>query len=109
VVELDDEYLTLAEIKEALEKEQKVKTELLSEQKLALEHAQKFSKLKPKDAKKLVKELKAMEKVSEQMAVKIADLLPTHNDDLQALFAKERTSLAKEDMEQIMEIVRKYS
>lgn len=105
---MNGEYLTLAEIKEQLEKEQKERGELLSEQKLALEHAKKFTKLKAKDARKLVEELKKLEKVSELAAVKITDVLPTHNDDLQALFSKERSTLTGEEMEKILEIVRKY-
>jgi DNA-directed RNA polymerase subunit F len=105
---MEEKYLTLSEIKEQLEKEQKEREELLAEQKLALEHAKKFSKLSPSKAAKLVKQLTALEKVSEPLAVKIADLMPTHNDDLQALFAKERTSLTKEELDQILDIVRKF-
>jgi DNA-directed RNA polymerase subunit F len=105
---MDEEYLTLAEIKEHLEKEQKERGELLSEQKIALEHALKFSQLTAKKSRKLAKDLEKVENVSEIMAVKITDLMPTHIDDIQALFAKERLALSKEEMEKILEIVRKY-
>lgn len=105
---MEEKYLTLSEIKEELEKEQKEREELLPEQKLALEHAKKFSKLTPAKAAKLVKQLMANEKVNESLAVKIADLMPDHNDDLQALFAKERTSLTKEEMDQILDTVKKF-
>jgi len=104
----EDEYLTLAEVKEELKKEQKEREELLSEQKLTLEHAKKFSKLTAKNARKLVNELKKLENMTEINAIKIADLMPDHQDDLQALFSKERVALSKEDMEKILEIVRKY-
>ncbi len=105
---MDEKYLTLAEIREELENEQKQRDELLAEQKLALEHAKKFSKLSEANAAKLVKKLMENEKVNEPLAVKIVDLMPSHNDDLQALFAKERTSLTKEEMDQILETVRKF-
>lgn len=105
---MEEKYLTLSEIKAELESEQKEREELLAEQKLALEHAKKFSRLSPANAAKLVKKLMANEKVNESLAVKIADLMPNHNDDLQALFAKERTSLTKEEMDQILDVVRKF-
>ena len=105
---MTEKYLTLSELKEHLEKEQKEREELLNEQKLALEHAKKFSKLKVKDARKLVEELETMKNITDIMAIKITDILPTHIDDMQALFAKERTILTNEEMEKVLEIVRKY-
>ncbi len=41
-------------------------------------------------------------------AVKIVDLMPTHMDDVRAIFAKERFALSKEDAEKVLEIVGKY-
>ncbi len=105
---MEEEYLTLAEIKEQLEKEQKERGELLSEQKLTLEHAKKFSKLSAKKAKNLAKELSKLDNITILNAVKIADLMPTHPDDLQAMFAKERVTITKEELEKVLEIVRKY-
>jgi len=41
-------------------------------------------------------------------AVKVADLLPTHADDVRAIFAKERFALSKEDMDRVLEIVTQF-
>src|SRR5437667_169023 len=41
-------------------------------------------------------------------AMKIVDLLPTHLDDVRAIFAKERFALSKEDADKVLEIVGKY-
>jgi len=46
--------------------------------------------------------------MSEVNAMKIADLIPTHADDVRAIFAKERFALSKEDMDHVLEIVREY-
>jgi len=55
-----------------------------------------------------VKELMEVPMMSPFNAVKIADLMPTHMDDVRAIFAKERFALSKEDAEKVLEIVGKY-
>ena len=48
-----------------------------------------------------------MERVSESIAFKIAELLPQHPDDVRAIFAKERFNLEEKEINQIIEIVKK--
>jgi DNA-directed RNA polymerase subunit F len=50
-------------------------------------------------------ELKFLEEIH---AVKIADLLPNTDDDVKAIFAKERTALGANEIKKILEIVSKY-
>ena len=57
---------------------------------------------------KLAKELMEVPLMSRANAVKIADLLAGHPDDVRAVFAKERFSLSKEDVDRVVEIVGKY-
>ena len=64
--------------------------------------------LADEEAAKLVKELMEIPMMSDANAVKIADVLPTHADDVRAIFAKERFALTKEDMDRVLEIVRQY-
>ena len=103
----DKKMATLAEVKEILLERQE-EQELTPEQKLAMEHCQKFSRLDAKKMKKLMKELGALEFLTEQNAVKIADIMPTHADDVRVIFAKERANLEKKDIEKILSIVEKY-
>lgn len=103
----DKKMAALAEVKEILLTRQE-EQELTAEQKLALEHCQKFSRLEAKKAKKLVKELGGLEFLTEQNVVKIADIMPTHADDVRVIFAKERANLEKKDIEKILSIVEKY-
>lgn len=97
----------LAEVNEILLARQE-EQELTAEQKLALEHCQKFSKLEHKMAKKLMKELGELGFVTEPNAVKLTDLMPTHPDDVRVIFAKERANLEKKDVEKILSVVGKY-
>jgi DNA-directed RNA polymerase subunit F len=46
--------------------------------------------------------------ISEPLCVKIADLLPTHSEDVRVLFSKERMVLEKKNIEQILSTVEKY-
>ena len=57
-------------------------------------------------AQKLVKELEGIIKITQ--AIKIADVMPVDLADLRLMFAKERGSHKKEELEQILEIVNKY-
>jgi DNA-directed RNA polymerase subunit F len=102
-----EECLTLAEIKELLQKEQK-KRELTLEQKYALEHAEKFAKLKAKDAKKLVKELEMIEPVTDLIACKLVDLMPRYPEEVRAVFSKERAVITDDDIKEILQKVVGY-
>ena len=103
----DKKMVALAEVRDILT-ERQAEGELTAEQKLALEHSQKFSRLDSKKAKKLIKELTELGFVSEVNAVKIADLMPSHPDDVRLVFSKERASVEKKDIEKILSIVQKY-
>jgi len=100
--------VSLAEVKNILKKLSKDRKELLYEQRTALEHAQKFSTLPVKKTDDLVKELMEL-KLEESHAFKIADLLPSTEDDVKAIFAKERTTIGENEIKKILEIVNKYS
>jgi len=103
----DKKYLTLSEVKDVIAERQN-DGELTAEQKLALEHSQKFARVDTKKSRKLVKELLELGFVSEVNAVKIADIMPTHADDVRLIFSKERASVEKKDIEKILSVVEKY-
>lgn len=102
---IDTDPITIAEVKQMLEGIQE-QHELTYEQNLALDHVTKFSKLDMESAKKMVEELEEL--IKKTQAIKVADIMPEDIADLRLIFAKERGSIKKEDMEKILEIVNKY-
>jgi DNA-directed RNA polymerase subunit F len=101
--------VTLAEVKNILKKISKERKELLYEQKIALEHAEKFAKLSAKQTKDLISELMKLDHLDELQAYKIADILPNTEDDIKAIFAKERYTPNDKEIKNILEIVKKHS
>ena len=100
------EPIPAAKVKSILEKFGE-NHDLSYEQNVTLNHVSTFSQLSEEDTDKLVAELEG--KVKRKYAVRIADLLPQDLDDMRLIFAKKRISLSKEDMEEILEIVEKYT
>ncbi len=102
-----DRSVSLSEVKQLLTKEGKQR-ELSTEQKVALDHAQKFSNMDQEKVKKLHKDLTGLGFISEQNVVKIMDLLPATPEDVRLVFSKERLTPEKKQIEQIIETVLKY-
>ena len=106
--EKEPKPVSLSEVKSILKKIEKERKELIYEQKIALEHAQKFAKLSTKKTNDLIKELSKLEFLQEIHAYKIADLFPKTEDDVKTIFAKERISLNENEIKKILDILGKY-
>ncbi|MEN6592825.1 MAG: RNA polymerase Rpb4 family protein [Methanobacterium sp.] len=102
---IETDPITIAEVKEMLEERSKT-LELNYEQNLALDHVTKFVKTDAETVAKLVKEMEEIIKKSQ--AVKLADIMPKDLADMRLMFAKERGSHKKEEMETLLEIINKY-
>jgi len=100
--------IPMAEAKDVLEKREKGK-ELGYEQKLAAEHLNKFTKLKPAEAKKFAEELNAILKMSPETLATMANILPQNQDELRLIFAREKFSLKEDEINKVLETVKKYS
>lgn len=96
-----------AEAKEIMISREKEK-ELVYEQKLAIEHLKKFTKLKPEDAKKLAKEVSSILRMNPETLVQIIDILPKTPDEVRMIFAREKFSLKEDEINKIIEVVKKY-
>jgi DNA-directed RNA polymerase subunit F len=105
---LREDLLTLAEVKEILDQIREKRSdeeELGYELRRAIRHADLFSKGSADENRALVAELMNLEKISLEIAVKIADIKPVNKDELRAIYAKERFTLSEEELDKILEIV----
>ena len=99
--------ILISEVKEILSNLSKEK-ELSREQKIALEHSEKVNTLPVKKARELFKKLKDIGRINEKQACKIVDLLPSSEDELMAIFAKETYIPSEEEVKKILDIVGEY-
>ena len=104
---LGERAITNEEARELLEKRAK-EGEMTYEQKRSLEILRKFKKLDVKKAKELFEELKKIEKLREKQVVQIVNLVPEDKDDLRAILQREYSLFDENEINQILEIVKKF-
>jgi len=92
---------SLKEVDELLAERKKEK-ELTYEQDLTLKYAKKFSKLSDAKYKKFVKDLSSVEGLTDDLIVKIIDIVPADKNILDLLFDKQ--TISDEAKKQILEI-----
>lgn len=102
---LEQRPASLKEVEELLAERKKEK-ELTYEQDLTLKYAKKFSKLTTAKYKKIVKDLSSVEGLTDDLIVKIIDIVPADKNILDLLF--EKHSVSDETKKQILEITSKY-
>ena len=79
------------------------------EHKLALDHAHLLSKIDPKASKAIMKKVIELEHVNDYYAAKIADILPMHPDDVRSIFARERFSVGRDEIDSIIAAVKEIT
>ncbi|MBU3958166.1 MAG: RNA polymerase Rpb4 family protein [Nanoarchaeota archaeon] len=104
----DIKAISMAEAKEILEQREKF-GELGYEQKIAVEHLKKHTRLSGSDAKKMIDEISAVLRMSNETLAMIVNILPKNPDEVRMIFARERFSLKEEEISKIIEIVKKYA
>ncbi len=106
---LNEELLTLAEVKEILSKITEERREQGIEVgygfRKALHHADKFSKTSGEKSRELVNKLLKLEKMKPAIAIRIADILPQSRDEIRSIYAKEKYTLSNEELDQILDYV----
>lgn len=103
----DEKSVALAKVLEILTK-QKKRGELEYKQRLTYDYAQKFAELNIKKAGELIGELLKLEKIRTHQAIALVDLMPERKEDVELIFAKERTKLDEDDIKKILELINKY-
>jgi len=104
---MKEELLTLAEVKEILDQiklSRADEEELGYELRRAMRHAELFAKGSAEESRAIVDELTKLEKMTPEIAIKIADIRPKTKDELRAIYAKERFTLSEEELDRILDI-----
>ena len=105
---VDERFVSWADAKKILEKKSKEK-ELGYEQKNALEHLRKFSKLTQKARDDMMAQLDKIERLKEKHKTAIMDTLPRDDDELRMLFANDIVTVSDEDKKKIVSIVKRFA
>jgi DNA-directed RNA polymerase subunit F len=104
----EEKYISWHDAKKIMDKKFK-EGEPGYEQKNALEHLKKFSKLTDKDAKAMQEELEKMGKLRDRQVIAIMNMMPKDMDELRVLFANEIVSVTEDQKKEILSIVKKYA
>ena len=105
---ISEEDVTIVDAKHIMD-ERKKDGELNYEQKITHEFFQKVVKLTPKQAQDMVEKLTAIAILKPRYIALIINNMPDTEDEITAVFSKERTNLKKEEINQIIEIVKEFS
>jgi len=103
---LKEELITNAEAEKNLESVGKLE-EMKYEQKNAYDNLKKFVKIDQKNTREIVEELNKNKKLRERQIVSIANILPEDEDDLRAILHKEYSDLTTDEVNLILETIRK--
>ncbi|WP_332448823.1 RNA polymerase Rpb4 family protein [Methanoculleus sp.] len=79
--------------------------EMSYELRKSIEHANHLSRTSSEKARDLVSELMKLEKMKEEIAYRIANLMPRTRDELRAIYAKERFNLTPDELDEILDLV----
>lgn len=104
----NEKFVSWSEVRKILEKKEKEK-ELSYEQKNALDHLRKFSKISEKSAAELAEELGKIERLKEKHIISIINHMPQDLEELRVLFANEVANISDDDKKKIISIVKKHA
>ena len=104
----DESAISWAEARHILDSKIDSK-ELGYEQKKALEHLNKFSKITKKNLKELVNGLSKIEKLQDKHIVSLVSFMPTKKEDINMLFANEHIILSESDKDSIVKLTKEFA
>ncbi len=107
---LEEANLTIPEVKQILSElaNPAAEEETGYEFRRALDHVSTFAKLTAPQSRELVNELQKLEKMKEEIAIRIADIIPLSKDEVRSIYAKERFSLTETEIEEILDIIARF-
>ncbi len=107
---LEEKPITMAELKEELNKIKKKNKELNFRAGKTQEYLSQFSKYDYNKIKGLIDKIEKLKipRLKEEHIVKIVDILPTTLDDLKALLQGYTVTIKAENMKKVVEVVKRF-
>ena len=102
-----EDDVSVHEAKRLLEERKKYR-DLVYDQKICLEYLEKSATLTPAQLKNVTEELSGISILKPRYIALVLSMMPDTEEEVEALFSKERTNLKKEEIKKIVEIVKKY-
>jgi len=103
------EQVVSSEDAKLIMEERKKNKELVYEQRICDEYLERTSRLTASQLSSIKEELEKITILNSRYISIIINILPETEEEVEALFMKERTTLKKEEIKQIAEIVSKYA
>ena len=104
---LNEEDVSIHDAKRIME-DRKKERDLVYDQKVCLDYLEKISTLTQKQLESLLEELGKIQILKPRYVALILNSMPDTEEEVEALFSKERTKLKKEEVKQIVSIISKY-
>jgi len=117
---IQEEMMTLPEVREELitirdqriggseETEGMTGRTLSYELRKSIDHADTLGKCSVETSKSVYADLNGLEKMTPEIASRLINIWPKSRDEIRAIYAKERFNILPEDLDQILDILRKY-
>jgi len=102
-----EEDIDMHEAKVIMENRKK-ESDMVYDQKICLDYLSRVATLTPTQLKNIKEELSKIIILKPRYIALILSMMPDSEEEVEALFAKERTNLKKEEVKQIVQIVSKY-
>ena len=102
-----EEDISMHDAKRILE-ERKKERDLIYDQKICVEYLDKVARLTPTQLKNLTEELGKISILKPRHIALILNMMPDSEEEVDALFSKERTNLKKEEVKQIVDIISSF-
>jgi len=106
---LNEVPLSINVLKEKLEQVKKVNKELVPRAQKTYEYLQHFSKFNSKKVEEIKKKFYDLKipRLKERHVIKLIDIAPKDMDSLKAVFSSESITIKQEDMNRLLEVLKK--
>jgi DNA-directed RNA polymerase subunit F len=105
---ISEDEVSAEDARRILSERKKEGGELRYEQKVCIDFLEKLPKLTDKQLEDVKAELAKIAILKPRYIALILNIMPDTEEEVEALFSKERTNLKKEEIKQIVEIVRQF-